>query len=395
MSVGHLFDLPEVTFASAPVAATASGAQHGGMPRLLPSPFEPLSLAGLVTIAVIGLTMRGLPPGEWPTAYGLLATFAALMLVQTPLHHRGPGWRDAGLLAMGAIAMLLLWRYPRAGALPILTVVWAAMLAGAWPGWRIAVALGLANLGGWWILREAGYREPLVSVLLYACFQLFAVLTVHYARRAEDARDRLAETNADLLATRALLAEAARDSERLRVARELHDVAGHTLTALRLNLRALLAEAPSPQLALAEQLSADLLGEIRTVVHALRDARGLDIDTALRALAAPFPRPALRLQVDDDVAIAEPELADAVLRTVQEALTNAARHGQAGHLDVHLARDGGRLRLRIEDDGHARLPLHEGHGLTGMRERIDALGGELRIGLGSAGGVRIDAALPA
>ncbi len=84
-----------------------------------------------------------------------------------------------------------------------------------------------------------------------------------------------------------------------------------------------------------------------------------------------------------------------MLRTVQEALTNAARHSHAGHMDVHLARDGERLRLRIEDDGHARLPLREGHGLTGMRERVDALGGELHIGPGNAGGVRIDAVLPA
>lgn len=356
---------------------------------------DPLDLAGLVTVAVIALTMRGLPGAEWPLAYGLLAAFAALMTLHDRLALRDRRWRDLALLAMGAIALLLLARYPRGGALPILTVIWAAMLAGAWPAWAVATALALANLCGWWILRGAGYSEPLMSVLLYACFQLFAVLTIHYARRAEDARDRLAATNAELLATRALLAQSARDGERLRVARELHDVAGHKLTALRLNLRAMHAAAPSEQLALVERLSAELLTDIRGVVHALRDTDGLDIDTALRALAAPFPRPALRLALGAGVAITDPQRAEAVLRTVQEALTNAARHGQARVLDVRLDCADGGLRLRIEDDGQVAWPLREGHGLTGMRERIDALGGRLDVQRADGGGLRLQAQLPA
>ena len=179
------------------------------------------------------------------------------------------------------------------------------------------------------------------------------------------------------------------------MARELHDVAGHKLTALRLNLRALQAASPSPQLQLVEQLSAELMGDIRDVVHALRDAGGLDIDTALRALAAPYPRPALQLSIDEGVVVDDPALAETVLRTVQEALTNAARHGLADTLDVRLRRDGTLLRVDIEDDGRATLPLREGHGLTGMRERIDALGGSLRIDRAARGGVRIEAAFPA
>ena len=90
-----------------------------------------------------------------------------------------------------------------------------------------------------------------------------------------------------------------------------------------------------------------------------------------------------------------PELAETVLRTVQEALTNAARHGQANTLDVHLHRNGAALQLEIEDDGRAQWPLREGHGLTGMRERIDALGGSLRIERATGGGIHIEAAFPA
>ena len=355
----------------------------------------PLNIAAILTVAAVGATLAGLPPAHWPLVYGLLGVFAILMLL-ADLLPTAPRWvHHAALVAMGGIWLFLLWHYPRAGAVPILSVVWAAMVASTWRPRVAAAALLGANIVAWWILEDAGYRSALMSVVLVACFQLFAAITVHYARSAEEARDRLAQVNADLLATRALLADSARDGERLRVARELHDVAGHKLTALRLNLRALQAASPSPQLQLVEQLSAELMGDIRDVVHALRDAGGLDIDTALRALAAPYPRPALQLSIDEGVVVDDPALAETVLRTVQEALTNAARHGLADTLDVRLRRDGTLLRVDIEDDGRATLPLREGHGLTGMRERIDALGGSLRIDRAARGGVRIEAAFPA
>jgi len=386
--------LPEVTFARAAIAPPVSTPQHGGMREFLTRLLHPLNLAGFVTWLAVAMTLHGGDVPEWRNEV-LLAAWLAAFLACSMATEWHPALRIGSLLVEAGTALALVALASDRGTAPVLLVVLVAQLAMTWPLRIVLPLAALLNVAVYVLLGRDGHTNPLALVLSYGGFQLFAALTSHYARSAEDARDRLARVNADLLATRALLDDAVRDRERLRVARELHDVAGHTLTALRLNLRALLAQAPSPQLALAEQLSADLLGEIRNVVHALRDARGLDIDTALRALAAPFPRPALRLLVDENVAIAEPALADAVLRTVQEALTNAARHGQAGHMDVHLSRDGERLRLRIEDDGHARLPLREGHGLTGMRERVDALGGELHIGPGIAGGVRIDAVLPA
>ena len=95
-------------------------------------------------------------------------------------------------LVIFAIALLLLWQFPRAGSLPILSVIWAAMIASSWPPRTVVAGLLANNLAAWWILQDAGYRSPLMSVVLFACFQLFAVLTVHYARSAERSRDALA-----------------------------------------------------------------------------------------------------------------------------------------------------------------------------------------------------------
>lgn len=393
MPVGHRSDLPEVTFCDRMLVAIRVRAQHGRMrwKTLL----SPLNIAAMVTIAAIGATLVGLPPTQRLLAYGLLLAFALLLVLDEVLPVPPTPVRHFALLAMGAITLLLLWLFPRAGAVPILSVIMAAMMAGTWPSHWTALALLVGNTVAWWILLRAGAGNPLMSVVLLACFQLFAVLTVHYARTAEQARDRLALVNADLLATRALLADASRDAERLRVARELHDVAGHKLTALRLNLRALNAEgSASPPLRLAEQLSAELLDDIRGVVHALRDIDGLDIATALRALAAPLPRPALDLSIDPAVRITDAAAADTLLRCVQEALTNSARHSGAQNLQVTLMPGSNGLHLRMEDDGRLRGELREGHGLTGMRERIAEAGGHIVFSRSPTDALCIDVALP-
>jgi len=236
-----------------------------------------------------------------------------------------------------------------------------------------------------------------VVVTVFLGFQAFAALIAHYAKRAERTRDQLALVNADLLATRALLADSARDTERLRVARELHDVAGHKLTAMRLNLRALLSDpalAQRGEIRIVEQLSGELLVDIRNVVSALRDTHGLDLATALRALAAPMPKPRLHLRIDDDVEVRDPAVAETVLRLVQEALTNSARHAQADTLAVQLQCEDDHLLITIEDDGRLRGELREGNGLSGMRERVAAAGGTLTIAPGASGALRLHASLP-
>ena len=116
---------------------------------------------------------------------------------------------------------------------------------------------------------------------------------------------------------------------------------------------------------------------------------------AIRALAAPLPRPALALHVADDVRIADPAVAESLLRIVQECLTNAARHANADTLTVSLKKEDARMHLHVEDDGRIRGGIREGNGLSGIRERVAALGGELRLGSGSHGGLCLDVRLPA
>ncbi|WJM85507.1 hypothetical protein QUF31_21345 [Dickeya chrysanthemi] len=92
-------------------------------------------------------------------------------------------------------------------------------------------------------------------------------------------------------------------------------------------------------------LARELLGDIRSVVQSLRDDAGLDLHTALHALAAPFPKPVLQLQIDPAVRVSDPQIAEALLRLVQEALTNAARHGEADTVQVSLHTHDGQQRI--------------------------------------------------
>jgi len=388
--------VPEVTFCDRCIAIAWRRPQHGGMRDFLAKLLQPLNLAGLLTWVAVGLSFADSPAGHTPTLWAMMLVFILGFLLNdaAPFAARG---RHALLWVQAAAAMVVVWLAPYAGTTPVLLVIVIAQMAMLWkPVHTLLAALAL-NVVLYLILRHVDYDRPLLVVIIYAGFQSFAALIGHYARSAERSRDQLVLVNADLLATRALLADSARDAERLRVARELHDVAGHKLTAMKLNLRALASQpefSGRTDIALAQQLSTELLEDIRSVVQALRDTRGLDLETALRALAAPLPKPRLDLHIATDVQISDPALAEIILRLVQESLTNAARHANAGTLLVAITREGEHIVLRIEDDGRAAASIREGNGLAGMRERVAAAHGSFNRSTTALGGLRIEARLP-
>ena len=368
------------------------------MREFLRNLLQPLNLAGFFTIGAVALSLRFTERDVTLLAVLTLLSFSVFFttMVLVPDHRKR--LRGALLWLMATSALVQIWLAPELGTAQILLVIWVACAFSTWrPRTAIAIAL-VVDAIFYLLIHDAGFSSPLTMVMINVGFQALAALCVHYAVNAESSRDQLALVNADLLATRALLADSARDAERLRVARELHDVAGHKLTAMRLNLRALAADpafAAREEVRIAERLSGELLADIRNVVQALRNEHGMDLETALRALAAPLPRPELALRIEDDVRVTDPGTAEALLRLVQEALTNAARHADASRLSVQLRREGSEVVLHIEDDGRIKGAIREGNGIAGMRERIAAVRGRFELGTTPRGGLRIDARLPA
>jgi two-component system, NarL family, sensor histidine kinase UhpB len=198
----------------------------------------------------------------------------------------------------------------------------------------------------------------------------------------------------------------AQEAERRRIARELHDQIGQDVTAILLDCERLRETASVGARELLDDVAArvhDVLDDLRRVSYELRPVAldELGLVSAIEALCAGTERrsgipvqcsfDALAPTLDADVELA-------VYRIIQEAITNALRHSACSTITVRVAVDGGRLSLRVADDGVGMDAVSPGGGLRGMQERARMIGAALTVGRGRAGGTEIrvdDIPLPA
>ncbi|HUB19528.1 MAG TPA: sensor histidine kinase [Acidobacteriaceae bacterium] len=190
------------------------------------------------------------------------------------------------------------------------------------------------------------------------------------------------------------IAHLAKLAERERIARDLHDVLGHTLSVVVLKSELagkLLDRDPARarrEMREVEQIARQALGEVREAIRGYRSA----------GLAAEIARARKTLDAAGvilECGVQPPQLAPAeetvLSLIVREAVTNIVRHAQASHVRLELAANGGGTELVVEDDGRGGI-LEEGNGLRGMRERVESIGGRLRID--SEQGTRLLVELP-
>ena len=283
--------------------------------------------------------------------------------------------------AMFAMAAILPCHF---GALSLVIVASQAALTlspqatAAWIGAQTLVL-------GYFLSAICSFDEELSSLIALLGFQGFAAVTVFVARREAAARRMLAHTNAELRATRALLEDASRAQERTRIARELHDVLGHDLTALGLQLEVASHVAPisgeraAEHVEKAQHISARLLHNVRDVVSAMRVTDGAGLRGALATLIEAVPNLTVHLDVARDLRVDDTARAHCVLRCVQEIVTNTLRHAKARNLWISIAQDDGAVAIDARDDGCGAAVVAERCGLSGMRDRIAELGGALRV----------------
>jgi signal transduction histidine kinase len=198
------------------------------------------------------------------------------------------------------------------------------------------------------------------------------------------------------------------DAERLRIARELHDVVAHTMATISVQAAAAAHVLTDPPREAAEAIAAiraaskDGLRELRTILNVLRQADDRDpvhptpgledldvlVGTVRRAgvpvaLSAPEPAPPRAASVDVTA-----------YRIIQESLTNVLRHAGPATAAVTLAVEDGHLVIDVVDTGVGVSGRPTGHGLNGMRERAGSIGGTFRAGPGVRGGFAVHASLP-
>lgn len=231
-----------------------------------------------------------------------------------------------------------------------------------------------------------------------AALQLLFVFTAQALRREAETGRALAESNRELRSAQAIIANTARNAERLRISRDLHDAWGHELTALGLQLE-IASHVTEPARANehvlhAKGLSRELLAKVRDVVATLRESERCDLQDALEALAKSVPAPAIHVEFAPGVQVS-PDQAHALMRCAQEAITNAVRHAEASNLWLQVTRHRDGVRLVARNDGTARPATSTpGSGLVGMRERVESLGGRLAVRRGANSGFTVDAWLP-
>jgi two-component system, NarL family, sensor histidine kinase UhpB len=195
----------------------------------------------------------------------------------------------------------------------------------------------------------------------------------------------------------ARMALAAQEAERLRVARELHDEVGQTLTAVALRAEHAAAQAPVEAAALtdiAETIKASL-DDVRAIVRELRPEAldDLGLVNALIALCSRVSQQGsvrVRREFDGRLPQLEPDVELVIYRVAQEALTNAVRHAQAARATVALRQRDANVVLEVTDDGCGLTEgLDEGSGIAGMRERALLIGADLQIRAEAGKGVAV------
>ena len=271
--------------------------------------------------------------------------------------------------------------------LPYLAVATAARRYAGWGMWPVFAA-GVIALG----LSRIGARDSAVSLLAELGI-LAAIAGWSFARRTRI--DRLEQMELALAREQTAREEHARAAaldERARIAREMHDVLAHSLSALSLNLqgaRLMLTRDGASQEAIsqverAQKLAADGLAEARRAVSALRE----DTVPAARSIADLVASHRLETGTLAEFTLtgAQRDLsgpADATLyRTAQEALSNSRKHAPGAPIQVELNYLADRVELTVTDD-QGRKPAHGpsgGYGLIGMRERAELIGGQLELG---------------
>jgi signal transduction histidine kinase len=364
-----------------------------------------LRIAGFATWLVCGLLpllavsqgqLAGTRAVAWSAAFAVFG-LAYISSCTIGFYQRRARALQVVLLALEAVAgLVMLWTTPDGIAGATLVIV-SGQLPWVFPVRVAAVWIAIQTI---LLMVPFAQRESLALALTlgggFAGFQLFALATASLTLRESRAREDLERTNAELQAAHSLLAETSRMDERLRVARDLHDTIGHHLTALSLNLdvASRLAEGTAAaRIREAHAIAKLLLSDVRDVVSRTRENH-IDLGEALRALTVNSTLLQVHLDVQAGLDVDDPSQAHALLRCVQEIITNAARHADARNLWIRLERQKDGVSLDARDDGRGADALAVGNGLRGMRERFERYAGRIEFTPGPGRGFEVHGFMP-
>ncbi len=340
-----------------------------------------------------------------PNPPGAVAALAALALaLGVAVWWCGRRPRAGYLAVLGLTAAYLVGQGPVAAAVVAPAVALALLIRRRppreWPAW-----VGLLVPVFWahaWREPYLGLDDPTtyLTVLFGVAWVLIPALVLQSSGARREAAAAAREEELRRVAY----------EERLRVARDIHDIVGHSLSMISLQSGVALhvldtnPEQARASLQAVRDAAKGSLAELRQTLGVFRrpdEGDALTPTSTLRDLpalvdAVRTPGRAVGLVVTPDAAARVPAALQTVAyRVVQESLTNAVRHAPGAGVAVSVeVTDAPALVVRVLDDGPARAVPAEGHGLRGMRERVEAVGGRLHVGVRPPGGLAVEAVLP-
>lgn len=319
------------------------------------------------------------------TAIAAFTIVLAWLEVQPP----DPETERRRLILVSVLAVLALCLTPLGGP----SVMYVMTLAGV-AGQSLASRVAIGFIGGAagavlavGIVHNFTLRENFQDVVVALVVGLFT-----YGAK------RLADTNDELVAAREELANLAVVNERLRIARDLHDLLGHSLTVIR--AKSELAsrvgvtdpERAAREMAEVEEVARQALVDVREAVTSYRrPTLAGERANARMALAAA----GIVAEFSEDAIALSPEADETLAWVLREAVTNVVRHSGATRCHVKTMLDGDDVRLEVLDEGSGSATESvNGSGLTGLRERVTAAGGTLEVGQLAGGGFGVVARMP-
>lgn len=351
-------------------------------------------MAALVcTIAVglpvlLGLVSPSIPMVWWVVVFAIFLAALVYANATDAVRRRN--------LVVFSLAVAASWvvvvTVPGMGFIQILLVITAAASIYIMPLWASAVLIVLNTTvtAVQALLQSVPAAEGLTVLGFYLLIQFATVLSTATMLRERRLRQELTEAHIDLRAASVLLSESSRNAERLRISRDLHDLIGHQLTVLTLELEAARhrpGERAVEHVDRADGVARDLLADVRATVGELRSGTS-DLAAVLHGVVRDLPDLDITLVVEPDVHVDDHQQA-ALVRSVQEIVTNTLRHALANRLWISVSVEGDRTVLRAVDDGMGHRAPTWGNGLHGLRERFEELDGDVTVD--GADGFRVTA----
>lgn len=366
-----------------------------------------LTILGVISTLFDPFARRG-PLGQ---PWNVLLAIGLLLLQTIPLYWRRRRPNLVLLVVSGAFALkYLLGINSTIASVGLLIGIYSVAVYGRRRVWALVVA-GLFFVAGFVVFAVTGNPKAL-ALSVPAVFHVAAWLVGDYLRTRRDYVAALEERAASLERDRELDRQHAADEERARIARELHDVVAHDVSVIAIQAGAARTvheaqpEAAAEALNLIESTARKTLVELNQLLGVLRKADGAAPQRAPQPGLAQVPilieelraaGVAVNYRIDGEATVLPQALDLSAYRILQESTTNILKHAHAGHVEILLSYRADEIGLRVRDDGtgearpNGRAP---GHGLIGMRERVELFGGELKTGPLKGGGFEVMVRLP-